>query len=66
MKCAVLFGDKNRFAHMPTRVMVNQLQFLADNSDSIKARRGPVKGGLSADPAGGLWVVEAFSVGQFH
>ena len=63
MKYAVLFEDDDAFAHKRPEFMADHLQFLGDNSDSIEVA-GPMKDGLSGEPAGGLWVVAADSVEQ--
>jgi uncharacterized protein YciI len=39
------------------------LQFLADNSDRIEIA-GPMKDAVSAEPAGGLWLIDADSAEQ--
>lgn len=58
MKYVVLFEDNDELAHKRPEFMEDHLQFLADNGDSIEAA-GPMKYGETAEPAGGLWVVEA-------
>lgn len=58
MKYAVLFEDNDEFAHKRPQFMADHLQFLGDNSDKIEAA-GPMKDGMTQDPAGGLWIVEA-------
>jgi len=63
MKYAVLFEDNDEFAHMRPKFMADHLQFLSDNSSRIEIA-GPLKDGLSGEPAGGLWVVDADSAEQ--
>lgn len=63
MKYAVLFEDNEEFAHMRPRHMADHLQFLADNGACINAA-GPLKDAVSADPAGGIWIVDADDAGQ--
>ena len=63
MKYAVLFEDDDAFVHMRPQFMAEHLQFLADNSDRIEIA-GPMKDAVSAEPAGGLWLVDAVSAEQ--
>ena len=63
MKYAVLFEDNEEFSHMRPKFMADHLQFLSDNSSRIVIA-GPMKDGLSAEPAGGLWLVDADSAEQ--
>ena len=63
MKYAILFEDDDDFAHMRPQFMAEHLQFLADNSDRIEIA-GPMKDAVSAEPAGGLWLVDADSAEQ--
>ena len=63
MKYAILFEDDDDFAHMRPQFMAQHLQFLADNSDHIEIA-GPMKDAVSAEPAGGLWLVDAESAEQ--
>lgn len=63
MKYVILFEDDDAFAHMRARHMDEHLQFLADNSERIDAA-GPLKDAESADPAGGIWIVDADDRGQ--
>ena len=63
MKYAVLFEDNDDFAHMRPKFMGDHLQFLADNSKRIEIA-GPMKDGVSGEPAGGLWLVDADSAEQ--
>jgi uncharacterized protein len=63
MKYAVLFEDNDEFAHMRPKFMADHLQFLGDNSKRIEIA-GPLKDGLSGEPAGGLWLVDADSAEQ--
>ncbi len=63
MKYAILFEDDDAFAHMRPKFMAEHLQFLADNSDRIEIA-GPMKDAVSAEPAGGLWLVDADSAEQ--
>lgn len=58
MKYAVLFEDNEEFAHMRPKYMADHLQFLSDNSNRIDAA-GPFKDAVSANPAGGIWIVDA-------
>lgn len=58
MKYAVLFEDNDEFAHVRPQFMADHLQFLGDNSDAIEAA-GPLKDAVTADPAGGIWIVDA-------
>lgn len=58
MKYVVLFEDNDEFAHMRQQHMAEHLQFLTDNSDLIDAA-GPLTDAASADPAGGIWIVDA-------
>jgi len=48
---------------MRPKFMADHLQFLSDNSSRIEIA-GPLKDGLSGEPAGGLWVVDADSAEQ--
>ena len=57
MKYVVLFEDNDEFADMRQKYMADHLQFLADNSDLIDAA-GPLRDAATADPAGGIWIVE--------
>ncbi len=63
MKYAVLFEDNEEFAHMRPKFMADHLQFLSDNSKRIDAA-GPLRDAFSADPAGGIWIVDADDAGQ--
>jgi uncharacterized protein YciI len=63
MKYVILFEDDDDFAHMRPQFMAEHLQFLADNSDRIEIA-GPMKDAVSAEPAGGLWLVDADSAAQ--
>ena len=63
MKYAVLFEDNDEFAHMRPKFMADHLQYLADNSDVIEIA-GPMKDGVSGEPAGGLWLVDSESAEQ--
>lgn len=63
MKYVILFEDDDDFAHMRARYMEEHLQFLASNSGRIDAA-GPLKDAASADPAGGIWIVDADDAAQ--
>lgn len=63
MKYVVLFEDNDEFAHMRQQHMAAHLQFLGDNSDLIDAA-GPLKDAATADPAGGIWVVDCADASQ--
>ena len=63
MKYAVLFEDNEEFAHMRPQYMADHLQFLSHNSNRIDAA-GPLRDAVSADPAGGIWIVDADDAGQ--
>jgi hypothetical protein len=63
MKYVVLFEDNDEFAHMRPKFMADHLQFLSDNSKRIEIA-GPLKDGLSGEPAGGLWLIDVESVEQ--
>ena len=63
MKYVVLFEDNEEFAHMRPQYMADHLQFLSDNSNRIDAA-GPLRDAVSADPAGGIWIVDADDAGQ--
>ena len=58
MKYVVLFEDNDEFGHMRAQHMAAHLQFLGDNSDRVDAA-GPLRDAITADPAGGIWIVDA-------
>jgi hypothetical protein len=58
MKYVVLFEDNDEFAHMRAKHLGEHLQFLAANSDIVDAA-GPLRDAQTADPAGGIWIVDA-------
>ena len=58
MKYVVLFEDDDEFAHKRQQHMAEHLQFLADNSGRIDAA-GPLKDTVTAESAGGIWIVDA-------
>lgn len=63
MKYVILFEDNDEFAHMRARFMADHLQFLSDNSERIDAA-GPLRDAGTADPAGGIWIVDADDLEQ--
>lgn len=60
---ALIFEDDEKHASKRPQYMADHLQFLMDNQDSIKAA-GPIKDAATSTPAGGMWLVEADSLGQ--
>jgi len=59
----LIFEDDEKHASKRPQYMADHLQFLADNQDRIKAA-GPIKEAGNANPAGGMWLVEADNPGQ--
>ena len=58
MKYLVLFEDNDEFGHMREKHMDAHLQFMADNDASFDAA-GPLRDALTADPAGGVWIIDS-------
>ena len=58
MKYLVLFEDNDEFGHMREKHMDAHLQFMADNDASFDAA-GPLRDARTAEPAGGVWVIDA-------
>ncbi len=63
MMFALLFEDDDSHADMRSKFMSNHLAFLASNAKSIHGA-GPLKDAGNAEPAGGLWIVEADNLQQ--